>query len=86
MKYEWDMKKCKTNFENHKLDFAAIQGFEWGNAVVFEDVRHDYNESRFVAYGYINTRLVVVVYTMRGDTLRMISLRKANKREVKQYG
>jgi len=54
--------------------------------IIFEDVRNVYSESRFIAYGYIHARFAVVVYTMRGDNLRIISLRKANKREVNQYG
>jgi len=86
MQYAWDEEKCKVNIEKRKLDFAAIQYFGWDDAVIFEDIRRDYSEARFVAYGYIHARLMVVVYTMRGDTVRIISLRKANKREVTNYG
>ena len=86
MQYEWDEMKRQINIEKHGVDFAAMQAFEWEKAEFFEDVRHNYAESRFVAYGCIHGRMVAVVYTMRGDTVRIISLRKANKREVAQYG
>lgn len=46
---------------------------------------HRYGEARFIALGYIVDRLYSMVFTVRGDMLRVISLRKANKREVKRY-
>jgi len=84
--YEWDVAKRKTNLVRHGIDFAAIEFFEWEAATIFEDRRKDYNEKRMVAYGYIKGRLVAVVYTERKTTRRIISLRKANSREVKRYG
>jgi uncharacterized DUF497 family protein len=50
------------------------------------DKRHDYGEVRRIAYGYVEERLFVCVYTLREDTLRIISVRKANEREVRKYG
>jgi len=85
MQYEWDETKRQINIEKHAFDFVDMEFFNWEDAHVFEDVRHKYEELRFIAYGYIRARLVVVVYTMRGDAVRVISLRKANKREVIQY-
>jgi uncharacterized protein len=49
------------------------------------DERHYYNENRWIARGLIGERLFCVVYTIRGPTLRVISLCKANKREVNNY-
>ncbi|MGC2787336.1 MAG: BrnT family toxin [Roseiarcus sp.] len=46
----------------------------------------DYGETRQIAFGFINNRLFVCVYTDRGDERRVISLRKANSREVRRYG
>lgn len=46
---------------------------------------HRYGEARFIVLGYIVDRLYSMVFTVRGDMLRVISLRKANKREVKRY-
>jgi hypothetical protein len=59
--------------------------FDWGNALVAPDDRRDYGEERFVSIGPINGRLHVLIFTARDATVRVISLRKANKREVKQY-
>lgn len=53
---------------------------------VFLDNRHDYGEDRYVAYGYVEDRLFVCVFTIRADTYHIISLRKANQREVARYG
>ena len=86
MEYEWDEAKRQANIEKHLIDFSAALHFEWEDATIFEDTRKNYQERRFVAYGYIHQRLVAMVYTMRGDTVRIISLRKANQREVKRYG
>jgi len=86
VRYEWDDTKRKVNLARHGIDFAAIKSFEWEDATIFEDQRKDYNEKRMVAYGYIKGRLVAVVYTERKTTSRIISLRKANSREVKRYG
>jgi len=84
--YEWDDAKRKTNFAKHGIDFAAIESFEWETATIFEDRRKDYNEKRMVAYGYIKSRLVAVVYIENKDAHRIISLRRTNNREVKKYG
>ncbi|WP_217488942.1 BrnT family toxin [Cupriavidus gilardii] len=49
------------------------------------DERRQYGETRYIAYGPIGTRLQCLVFTIRGDTLRAISLRKANFREVRDH-
>ncbi|MFQ5345559.1 MAG: BrnT family toxin [Mariprofundus sp.] len=87
MAYEWDEGKRTINLEKHGIDFSAIHLFDWESATIFADQRIDYNEPRMVAYGRIKGRLIVVVYAMRGDkSIRVISMRKANKREVVKYG
>ncbi len=53
---------------------------------MFVDERDDYAEQRLVAYGFIKGRLIAVVFTFRSDVTRIISMRKANKREVIKYG
>lgn len=55
-------------------------------AFIVPDERRAYGEARLQAYGLIAGRLHVLAFTMRGDVLRAISLRKANSREVKRYG
>lgn len=84
--YEWDETKRDINIEKHGIDFAAIHDFDWDSATIFADERRDYDEPRFVAYGYIKGRLVVVVYTERNERKRIISMRKANSREMNNYG
>jgi len=85
MGYEWDPNKAITNIEKHGIDFAdAVTVFDDLNAVTIDDP--DYEEQRFItiamdAFG----RILVVVYTWRGDIIRLISARKANKKERKQY-
>src|SRR5712672_1272951 len=60
-------------------------GFEWNSALLVEDLRKDYGERRFQALGLIGNRLHVMVFTPRANKAHVISLRKANKREVKRY-
>ena len=82
---EWDEDKRAANLDKHGMDFASAQAFDWGAAVTAEDDRHPYGEPRFVSIGFIGPRLHVLVWTPRGDRFRVISLRKANAREVKHY-
>jgi uncharacterized protein len=59
--------------------------FEWGEAVTWRDQRREYGEDRIAGLGYIGDRLFSVVFVDRGDNRRIISLRKANQREVERY-
>jgi len=86
MEYEWDDHKAACNRRNHGVDFTSIIDFDWEAAMVIEDQRKDYGERRFIAYGPIGNRLHCVVFTLRDDVIRIISLRKANCREVARYG
>jgi uncharacterized DUF497 family protein len=67
-------------------DFTVIELFEWEGTTVFPDQRKDYKEERLVAYGRITGRLHCLVFTVESDHIHLISLRKANKKEVKRYG
>ena len=82
-RYEWDEAKRLSNIEKHGIDFEAIDDFVWGTASTRASDR--YRELRFIATGYIGPRLHIVVYTMRGDRMRIISVRKANTREIRNY-
>ncbi len=86
MKYEWDENKCETNLNKHGVDFEAVREFNWQTAQIFEDLRFNYGERRFWALGLIDERLHVLAFTRRENITRVISLRKANSREVKHYG
>ena len=87
MQYEWDEKKNTTNRTKHGVDFSLAFQFEWDNAIVFIDDRFAYGETRYCALGYIDVRLYHLVFTCRfaRDIIRIISLRKANQREVRKY-
>ena len=85
MDYEFDPGKDEANLDKHGLSLADVGSFEWETAVVVEDMRKQYAEARFEATGYIGDRLHVVIYCVRTDAVRVISLRKANKREEKRY-
>ena len=82
---EYDQKKNERNIRLRGLDFNLIYDFEWGWAVIEEDKRKDYGEKRYIATSYLGSRLHHVSYTLRNDVVRVISFRKANKREEKNY-
>jgi uncharacterized DUF497 family protein len=85
MRYEWDEDKDARNRAKHGLSFDAIYDAEWDQACVLIDDRRDYGEERRLAYLPMNGRLYAVIYVMRGEVRRIISLRKANVREVAYY-
>jgi uncharacterized protein len=77
----WDEDKRLTNLAKHGVDFADIDLFDWTTAMEIIDNRKDYGEVREGAYGLIGQRLHFVLYTWRDGRMRIIGLRKANKRE-----
>lgn len=86
MKFEWDENKNQANIQKHGLDFEMAKVLFENDLLVIPDLRNDYNEPRFIGYGKIDGRLVVVVFTERlPDIIRIISFRKANDREQKIY-
>ena len=81
--YEWDEHKRQENADKHKIDFTAVYEFEWDTAVYNSNDTH--GEERWVVTGYIGDRLHRVIYTWRGSRRRIISLRKTNPREDRDY-
>ena len=81
--YEWDPNK--EDASKHGVPFAAAEAFEWETAIEARDTRRPYAEVRTVAIGFIDDRLHVMVFSRRAEKLRIISLRKANKREIARY-
>jgi hypothetical protein len=77
--------KDAANIAKHGVSLAEAAGLEWDSAVFWLDTRRDYDERRMIAYAYIGLRLYCVVFTDRGAERRIISLRKANSREVERY-
>jgi uncharacterized DUF497 family protein len=85
MRFEWDETKRTANIAKHGMDFTVIADFEWETALVRPDIREDYGELREVALGFIGARLHSVVFTEHDDVVRIISLRKATRKETKAY-
>ncbi|PIE39965.1 MAG: hypothetical protein CSA51_03265 [Gammaproteobacteria bacterium] len=85
MKIEYDPTKETKNLEKHKVSLTWASSLEWEELLAIQDCRADYGEVRMIGYAPISNRLYCVVYTDRGDVRRIISLRKANKREVLSY-
>ncbi|TDR80012.1 hypothetical protein DFP86_106152 [Paludibacterium purpuratum] len=67
------------------MSLSEAEGLEWDTALSSEDGRKEYGEVRMVSFVIMSDRLYCAVYTDRGDSRRVISLRKANKREVAYY-
>ena len=86
MEIEWDKAKSASCFEQRGFDFAYVmRAFLDPNRFVRQDQRWDYGEDRFQLVGRIGDRVFVVIYTVRASAIRIISARKANRREVQEY-
>ena len=83
--YEWDEEKSERNLEKHGLSFEDAEKVFSGPCVTFVDARFDYEETRLITLGPLEGRVVVIVHTPRGESTRIISMRKANAREQKIY-
>ncbi|MFC4299901.1 BrnT family toxin [Castellaniella hirudinis] len=81
----YDPAKNSANRAKHGVSLADAKAFEWDDALIRQDDRYAYGEVRMRAIGYIGPRLHVLVYTDRGNIRRIISLRRANKREERHY-
>lgn len=85
MNIEFDGAKNEKNIHERDISFELAADFDLASAKIWIDTRKDYGEERFIALGTIGERLFSMVFTVRGDVLRIISLRKTNKREVRKY-
>ena len=86
MCYEWDQEKARLNEEKHDIRFSdAVGVFEDCSALTREDT-DSHEEQRFVTMGIdFLGRVLTVVYTYRQETIRLISARRATKREKQFY-
>ena len=85
MDYQWDEHKARSNLQKHGIDFVdAVSVFEDEMAITIED---DYPEGeRFVTIGMNAVgQILVVVYTYRGNIIRLISARRATSYECRHY-
>ena len=86
VEFEWDDTKNDVCFERRGFDFAyAVRAFLDPYRIVAQDRRRDYGEDRYRLLGMIDGRTYVIVYTLRGSATRIISARKANRKEVANY-
>ena len=86
MKFEWDEDKNRINIRKHGFQFGDAEEMFRGFLLARPDTREDYGEERWIAIGLIQGRFAFVAFTQPShDTIRIISLRKANHEEQEQY-
>lgn len=85
MDISYDAAKNARNIAERALSFERAADFDFEAALYALDIRRDYGEARWQALGRLDGRLHMLVFVETADGIRVISLRKANKREVKRY-
>jgi uncharacterized protein len=86
MIFDWDEAKNRSNLRKHGFDFAEAEEMFRGLLLVRPDTREDYGEERSIGIGVIQGRCAFVAFAEPSpDTVRIISLRKANHEERKEY-
>ena len=85
MKVDFDPEKNARNVEVRGISFEEVARFGWESAVIITDTRQDYCEAGYRGFGFIGNRLHALVFTPRQGAIRVISLRKANRREVLRF-
>lgn len=85
MHIDFDPSKNDTNIQERGLSFERASDFDFDTAIVKQDTRKPYAEVRYVAVGLLDARLHVLCFTPIHGGIRVISFRKANSREVKDY-
>jgi uncharacterized protein len=86
VEFEWDEEKNQENIRKHSLDFADAWEIFEAPMLAALDTKTDYGEHRWTAIGFLGNRIVVVVFSERGeDITRIISLRKALKHERRKF-
>lgn len=81
----WDEDKRQRNLREHKIDFAGCEAVFEGPVTAWEDAREAYGELRINLLGFLNGIIVHLTYTERGDDLHVISLRRAEKHEIRFF-
>jgi hypothetical protein len=85
MNIEFDPEKDSINQTKHGISLAMAAFLHWETALIEADNRFDYGELRFIALSPLDSRIYTVVFTYRKPNIRVISLRKSNKKEVQRY-
>ena len=86
MKFQFDPAKAKSNLKKHRISFADAEGVFYDPLAIHEEDPDAEGERRWVAVGLGSaSTILVVVYTLRGNEIRLISARRATSKEVKNY-
>lgn len=85
MQIEFDPDKRAKTLLERGLDFARAGEVFAGPLLNIPDSRVDYGEQRFATFGLLDGRWIVLIWTPRGEVRRIISMRKANEREITKY-
>jgi uncharacterized DUF497 family protein len=85
VKITFDPAKDDANRAKHGVSLAEARRLDWDELLAIPDDRRQYGEPRWIGYAPIGQRVYCVVFTDRNGERRVISLRKANRREVKRY-
>ena len=85
MEITFDPDKRDRTLAERGLDFADAGRLFSGQVLTRSDDRMDYGEPRFITFGLLDDRHVVVIWTPRGEARRIISMRKANEREIEKH-
>ena len=86
MRFQFDPTKAKSNLKKHKVSFADAEGVFYDPLAIHSEDPYSAGEERWIAVGMGSaSEILVVVYTFRGDEIRLISVRRATRREMKEY-
>jgi uncharacterized protein len=85
MEITFDPAKDAINQNKHGVSRAIARQIDWSDVMARPDTRCDYHALREIGYALIDARIYCVVFTQRGDTMHVISLRKTNNREKRDY-
>jgi uncharacterized protein len=85
MQFDWDPAKYESNLSKHGVDFVDAARLLHGNALVALSPNSGNDTQRYLAIGEVDGRIFAVIYTLRGNVHRIISMRKARHGEAKKY-
>lgn len=85
MRYTFDPVKDASNLLKHGVSLSVAAELDWNDMLIEIDHRFDYGEDRLVGFAPLDDRIHCIVFTHRGDACHVISLRKANRKEVMRY-
>lgn len=85
MEITFDFTKDAINVRKHGISLSRVKDFDFDAALYSSDDSEDYGENRLIALGFIEARLYFLIFAQRGESIRAISLRKADKHEEKEY-